>query len=229
MPQRTGRQRRTSARPRKARRSHLLIIECDAAQLAADGLGLAVPYWTALHTAFPDKDIHLIQTTTTELLLRDLENALAVHGAFRSILILGHSNSNGLIMTSDSATTVPWNVVGQWLKPFRPELLFLVACEAGRSEAVRGIFNSVEDLRQIYASPIAVAKIGTAPIGILVVEFLRRGRINRDTSAIIRASAWFGVGSLVFRWRRGELGPGEELTAGLIDLASSVADMIRRR
>jgi hypothetical protein len=89
----------------------------------------------------------------------------------------------------------PWDTFGQWLKILEPEFLFLAACEASRSEAVRDVFDSADSLRRIYASPVPLYKIHTAPIGVLLYMLLATGRStlsNRRRSASFTTSCLVG-------------------------------------
>jgi len=112
-------------------------------------------------TLFPEKRLAIVQTSSEGKLQEDLANAFQEHGRVRSILIVGHSNEAGLVLTGDGLRT--WSVVGNWLQKFEPEFCFLAACRAGRSEAVRDLFKRIKTLRQIYASPTVLYKNQTPP------------------------------------------------------------------
>jgi len=115
--------RRSAARPRRPARAHLLVIECDSRQLAADRLNFGRPFAEFLKTLFPDKIIAFVQTSSEPELARDLAMVFEEHGRFRSILVLGHSNESGLVLTADGLRN--WGVVGNWLRQLEPEFCFL--------------------------------------------------------------------------------------------------------
>jgi hypothetical protein len=115
-----------------------------------------------------------------------------------------------------------WRVVGTWLKPLRPEFLFLTACEAGGSAVVRELFDEIDSLREVYASPSPLAVNQTPMIGALVFSLLKTGRINSQDSQILRAAGFILTGGQLFRWRRREFGSGQELQALWGDVAAQL-------
>ena len=119
---------------------------------------------------FPSKRIPFVQTASKVTLLCDLAKVFEKYGRFRSIIVLGHSNESGMVLTADSLRG--WRVVGKWLCQFEPEFCFLAACEAGRSAAVRELFAPISKLRQIFASPVAVHPEQLSPLAALVFMLL---------------------------------------------------------
>jgi hypothetical protein len=212
----TATQKRRNAHPTRRRaRAHLLVIECDSKKLAGDGLNLGTAFGQLVKGLFPTKRIAVVQTSTQDRLRDDLAKAFEEHGCFRSILIVGHSNPSGLMLTAEGLRS--WDTVGRWLSLFEPEFLFLAACDAGRSVGVRGVFGSVRSLRQIYASPVKQYKIHTAPLGVLLYMLLANGNINPAQSQALRIAHYVLTGGQLFRWLRGESGPAEELRGYLWD------------
>jgi hypothetical protein len=203
-------------------RSHLLIIECDSRKLAADGLNLGSAFGRLAKKVFPKKRIAVVRTSTEHNLKEDLAAAFQEFGRFRSILIVGHSNETGLALTGDGLRS--WDVVGNWLQSFEPEFCFLAACHAGRSEAVRNLFKPVRTLRQIYASPAPLYKNQLPPLAMLIGMLLKDGRIDEDQSGALRIVNYFLSGGQLYRWKRQETGPGEELKARLLNSVASLMD-----
>ncbi|MGD0326042.1 MAG: hypothetical protein ABSD45_20145 [Terriglobia bacterium] len=214
--------RRSAARPRRPARAHLLVIECDSRQLAADRLNFGRPFAEFLKTLFPDKIIAFVQTSSEPELARDLARVFEEHGRFRSILVLGHSNESGLVLTADGLRN--WGVVGNWLRQLEPEFCFLAACRAGRSAAVRELFAPISKLRQIFASPAAVYPHQLSPLAVLVCILLKDSRIDEDTSTALRFANYVLTGGQLYRWKRRESGPGEEITGTLLDFAADLLD-----
>jgi hypothetical protein len=200
---------------RRAARSHLLIIECDSAKLASQGLHLGTGFSQLVTTAFPKKCIAIVQTSTEKKLNEDLWKVHEKYGCFRTVLIVGHSNATELALTAASRRS--WATVGRWIAIFKPELLFLAACEAGQSEAVRNVFDNVGSLRQIYGSPVTLHKMHTAPMGVMLFMLLARGKINAKQSEALRIASYILTGGQMFRWRRDETGPGQELKGKVWD------------
>jgi hypothetical protein len=172
----------------------------------------------------PHKRIVLVRTSTEDRLMRDLAETFDEHGRFRSILIVGHSNQAGLELTSDSVLC-SWRGVGNWLQPFEPEYVFLAACEAGKSAVVRDLFVPMKNtLRQVYASPTTLHITQTPPLAVLILMLLYNGKIDETHSGALRLGSYILTGGQLFRWRREETGPGEEITAASCDAISSLFD-----
>jgi len=208
--------RRAPLAARKPTRAHLLIIECESQKLARQGLHLGTGLGKLIQDWLPGKRVAIVQTSTEKQMGEDLAKAFQKHGRFRSVLIVGHSDAELLNMTGDGPR--PWATVGKWIKIFEPEFLFLAACEAGQSEAVRKVFDAAgPSLRQIYASPVALHKIHTAPMGVLILMLLTQGRINPEQSQALRLVQYMVHGGQLYRWRANETGPGEELKGKLWD------------
>jgi len=228
----------------KPPRNNLLIVECDSATLAADRLDLGTALAGLLahdlaNLFLKDATIVLVQMSTADRLLPDLADVAARHGRFRAILVVGHSNAAGLRLTSDKFCD--WRTVGKWLQPFEPEFVFLVACEAGRSKAVRELFEPLKKtLRDVYASPAKLYGIQAATLAIIIGELLCTGKIDDEHSLVTRLVSYIGTGSQVYRWSYDETGPAAEIPAeswddladvfdfGVWDLQHRIDDLIRR-
>ena len=221
-PARRSKRRTAPAKPRPRPRAHLLIIECDSKKLAANGLNLGSAFGQLAKTIFPGKNIAIVQTSTEEKLRQDLAETFQKFGRFRSILIVGHSNEAGLALTADGLRS--WDVVGNWLQAFDPEFCFLAACRAGISKAVRKLFNPIASLRQIYASPSALYKNQVSPLALLIGMLLKDGRIDEDQSGALRLANYVLTGGQLYRWRRAEAGPGEEVKSRLLDSIATLLD-----
>lgn len=210
----------TKRRPAAA---HLLVLECQEQKLTGQALNFGsktVPFLKAL---FPTKRIVLLPTSRSYELGPSLADALAKYGRFRSVLIVGHSNAKGLQLTNDHFCS--WQAVGHWLTKFEPEFLFLAACEAGRSEAVRSLFAPVPSLREVYASPIQFYAGQSTPLVALIALGLKDRKIDSEASSFMRTLNYVITGGQIFRWRRGEVGKGEEFSGKLWD---SLAGMLNR-
>ena len=210
----------TKRRPAAA---HLLVLECQEQKLAGQTLDFGSKIVPFLKALFPTKRIVLVPTSSRSELGSSLAEALEKYGRFRSVLVVGHSNAMGLQLTNDYFCT--WPAVGQWLTKFEPEFLFLAACEAGRFEAVRSLFAPVPSLREVYASPIQFYAGQSAPLVGLIASVLKDRKIDSEASSFMRTLNYALTGGQIFRWRRGEVGKGEELSGKLWD---SLAGMLNR-
>lgn len=216
-PARTVTKRRSPA-------AHLLILECQEQKLAGQALNFGSKILPFLKAAFPTKRIVLVPTSTRSELGLSLAEALRIYGRFRSVLVVGHSNAMGIQLTNDYFCS--WLALGQWLAKFEPEFLFLAACDAGRSDAVRRLFAPIPSLREVYASPIQFYVDQSAPLVALIASILQDRKIDSDASSLIRTVNYAITGGQILRWTRGEAGEGEEITGKLWD---SLAFVFNRR
>jgi hypothetical protein len=207
----------TKLRPAAA---HLLVLECQEEKLSGQALNFGSRIVPFLKVLFPSKSIVLVRTSNLSELGPSLSEASARYGRFRSVLIVGHSNATGLQLTNDHFCS--WQAIGHWLTKFDPTFLFLAACEAGRSEAVRSLFAPVPSLREVYASPIQFYASQSAPLVALIVLALKDRKIDSEASSFMRTLNYAITGGQIFRWRREEVGEGEELGAELWNSLSGV-------
>ncbi len=163
-----------------------------------------------VETCLPRTNVAIVRTSTKDKMRKDLAGVFDKHGRFRAVLIVGHSDDKLLDMTSDFSPA--WAEVGKWIEPFEPQLLFLAACEAGQSESVRDVFRGAgKYLREIYACPVALHKLHTAPMAVLLFMYLLKGEIDPEQSQALRAAQYILHGGQIYHWRRNEMGPGQEL------------------
>jgi hypothetical protein len=199
-----------------------LIVECDAQRLAADGLNLGSAFARLVASLFPEKKIAVVRTSSEQKLGKDLAEVFKTHGRFRSIVIVGHSNETGLALTGDGLRS--WETVGNWLRIFEPEFCFLAACKAGKSAVVGNLFKPISTLKQIYASPAVLYKTQTSALGLLIMLLLQQGGIDDNQSEVARVLNYALHGGQIYRWKRRETGPGEELKARLLDSVAALLD-----
>ena len=206
----------------------LLIIECDSANLAADRLNLGKAFadllrQDAVKLLVRDTTVRLVQTSTADRLLEQFREVAAEHPRFRAILVVGHSNPTGLQLTGEKFCD--WRTVGNWLQPFQPEFVFLVACEAGGSATVRELFEPLkESLRDVYASPAKLYGIQAAVLAVIIGELLLTGEIGDDHSVAARLVNYIGTGGQIYRWSYEDTGTGAEIPAKSWDDLSKAFD-----
>jgi len=227
----------------KQPRKDLLIIECDSARLAADRLDLGTLYARLLthdlvRPFLPHNAVTLIKTSTAAKLLEQFARAIEEHGRSRAILIVGHSNEAGLQLASDLFCN--WGTVGEWLQPFEPQFIVLAACESGKSEAVRHLFEPLKKtLRDVYASPVKIYGPQAAALAVLIGMRLWYDGSGDRHSRALRVVNYIGTGGQLYHWSRNETGPGEEVPVefwdrlastfehGHWDLAQIVTDLLQ--
>jgi len=92
--------------PRRRAASALLVIECDAGRLAAQGLAVGQSICDLIRDFHPRATTQFIQTSTLSELQRSLGNAGQSHGRFRLVILIGHSNEDGIQWTRDQFLTL---------------------------------------------------------------------------------------------------------------------------
>lgn len=194
----------------------LLIIECDSEGLAGDGLNLGSAFYKLLNhdisklLFFANKRIVLLSTAARSRLHEQFAEIREQYGRFRAVLVVGHSNPERIRVASDGSCE--WRVLGNWLAPFAPELIFLAACEAGQSTAVRDLFGSLHGtLREIYACPVKLYPIQTTSFAVLIARLLWAGDIDENESAVTRLLNYVTSGGQIYRWTYHDTGASQEV------------------
>lgn len=221
---RRGRPAGAGKSTRRPAAAHLLILECEAEKLAGQKLDLGSKAAAFLRVLFPKKKIVLVKTSEAGELGRALADALEEYGRFRTILVVGHSNERGLKLTADRGFV--WKAVARWLGPFNPEYLLLAACEAGKFGAAKELFGEIKSLREIYASPVKLYGDQTNPLIGLLGALLKNRKIGEDYFRILQAAGYVLSDGLVYRWKRGEVSHGDELTGAAWNV---VGEMLNKR
>lgn len=208
-------------------RKDLLIIECDSAGLTADCLNLGTAYacllaHPLLSPILPHKTVTLATTSNAGELPEQFGRAFDEHGRSKGILIVGHSNDEGLQLASD--LFCDWRMVGKWLRPFEPQFIVLAACEAGKSNAVRNLFEPLKTLREIYASPVKLYAPQAGALAVLIGTRLWYGEMQDKHSRALRVVNYIGTGGQLYHWKRKETGTGQEISPEFWDHLSGVLD-----
>src|SRR5260370_18357269 len=169
---------------RRRAASALLVIECDAGRLAAQGLAVGQSICDLIHGFHPRAKTQLIQTSTLSELQRSLGSAGQSHGRFRLVILIGHSNANGIQWTK--AQFLTWSQVGAWLNYFEPTSVFLTACDAGRLPVARCLFTAMPHLRRVYGSPTKLAVNQNHPLIICALDELGRHGLSADARHLLQ-------------------------------------------
>ncbi|WP_428261067.1 hypothetical protein [Haliangium sp.] len=178
------------------------MLHLDAQALHRDGLHLGD--FASLAGWFSSialrSDVVCEDTTTRHDLASKLGRLAEQKRRFDVILVVGHSNSEGIRIGAD--LFVDWSTFAQFLKPFHPRRLLLVACQAGRWDAGEELFSRLPELRRIYACPANASK----HFGVLMFAALPYIVANRRPRA--RDVKWgqfasiFLTGRQLREWRR---------------------------
>ncbi len=141
------------------RKRKLLIIECNAPKLRAQGLSFPTVFNAGASLALPDRLIHLIQTENGELSLSKFAEAKQKSNTYSVIAIIGHSNASGIQFDeSPESGRLKWESLSNWLKPFKPQKLFLMSCQGGKTEVCSILFKNLPSLKEVCGSPVFLNK-----------------------------------------------------------------------
>jgi hypothetical protein len=198
----------------------LLIVECQSEKLDHQRLSLGSKVFGVSKTRFPEKTIEFVGTSSTSDLLRSFGELSDRYERFRLIFLVGHSNSHSLHLTSD--TFCEWSVVGHWLAPFKPKVLFLAACQAGRFESAGKLFASIKSLRELYASPVSLYLDQSDPLVVLMTGLLNSRRLEDSDVRLLQVFNYLSSNGQIFRWQRGESDAGLKIDGLVWNLASDL-------
>lgn len=225
----TGRRRRQPSRGRGVQtRPTLLIVHLDAERLRADGLhlGEAARFIGALTAVGLTAEVEILDVTDRASLLREFARFAEARRTFDVVVAIGHSNSDGIKLASDERL-VSWDAFANYMKPFAPRRLMLIACQAGRWPAADQLFKKLPKLRRIFACPVN-ASLDLAQFMIGVVPYIVAVRAPRGKAVSwAQAAAIALTGRQVREWKRGtDMGNAEGL---LLDLLAQAADPYARQ
>lgn len=180
----------------------------------------------ALTSVGLDAAVEILDITDRASLLREFARLAEARRTFDVIVAIGHSNSGGIKLASDEPL-VAWDVFANYLRPFEPKRLMLVACQAGRWPAAEKLFSRLPKLRRIFASPVN-ASVGLAQFMIGVVPYLVGVKAPRGKAVSwAQAAAIALTGRQVRQWKRGtDMGNRDGV---LLDRLAQVADPYMRQ
>ena len=151
----------------------------------------------AFFPAIPQK---VVPAASTDNLLHEFATCSTEHRTFTTILVIAHSNQQGLNLTADRQST--WPTFVNWVRPFAPRSLIFVACQAGRPWPVKLLFDGLPSLNEIYAPPFITTREQADIIKLLLpVVALGKYPVN-GLDQLIRAVGFIATRSIIFRWTR---------------------------
>jgi len=216
--------KRTASSPRTPQ--SLLILHLDAEKLRRDGLHLGdvAAFSGALSSLVLGAPVALENTTTVEELHEKLAKHAVEKRRFDVVVVVAHSNVDGIRIASDAF--VPWNAFAEYLKPFKPRRLLLVACKAGRWDAGEALFGSMSQLRRIFACPVNASKDFGAFMLFAVPYVVAERRPSDKYITWSQVTAIAVTGRQLREWRRvTDKGKPE---SAVFDLIADLADPLAR-
>lgn len=174
------------------------MLQLDSAKLEADGLDL-VPFSQSVARFAPGTRMTIVCATTFDDLLRRLAE---LHGqTFEVVAVVGHSNERGLVLAAGRPVD-SWDTVAQYLKPFEPRRLVLVACRAGRPLPARILFSALPKLRRIFATP-ALANRVQGQVMVALLPYVLKAKVPpRDGLRALQVALAVLKGRQLWEWRR---------------------------
>jgi hypothetical protein len=163
---------------RRSPRRRLLIIDCDAGQLEAQGI--------ALGRQLARNRLPLYDFEVTYIAVHDaatLQQQLSSLGRrrFHAVVAVGHANTSGIRAARD--LFLSWTEFAHRLAKLRPEKLLLIACQAGGIGVAQEMFDTLKTLRRVYACPLnlpssqAAIVMQTTPLILSAVDLTEGIRI----------------------------------------------------
>jgi hypothetical protein len=186
-----------------SRRKSVLIVECDSAKLASQSLSVGPLILKVLKALFGSNPIDMVKATTQAQLLVKLGEFAEKRRKFQNIIIVGHSDENGLIMFSNSEKT-PWTGVASWLEKFQPHSIYLIACKAGRWLPCASLFNGIQSLKVIYGSPVVTDKSQAWFVTLTTLYILGIRRPDKSVLSFGQVINFLLTGGVVFRRERSQ-------------------------
>lgn len=191
----------------------LLILECDASKLELQGLTCADRVATVARLFGVDAVV--VRARTSSQLGADLA-AACEHRVFDAVVVIAHGNSGGIKLTEDSDLT-DWEALAGWLERLEPRRLAFIACQSARTIASSTLFDSLESLDEVYASPLNMSLTQSHVVDFLL-PCLLDGQMSDDWLRWVQAGQLFLGRGLLFRYKREDYENGDEQS----DLAATL-------
>ena len=173
----------------------LLIIECDTDRLVAERLSCADRVARAARVLGVEPVI--VKATTAD----DLDGQLEAQAAsFGAVVIIGHGNEDGVSLSSDEEL-VSWDELVDWLELLYPQRLAFISCKAGRTLAARTLFDGLEHLEEVFASPLNLSLLQSMAIDVLMPALLDP-ELDEGFIQVVQFLKPVLTGGFLFRWTR---------------------------
>ncbi|HVT91566.1 MAG TPA: hypothetical protein VHD76_01885 [Bryobacteraceae bacterium] len=189
-------------RRRSPRQKSLLIVRCDLERLRQQGLALDdETLRTSLISAVgAGAQIEMVNGTDRGSLLRELGDLVSRRRVFDLVVVVGHANDSVIRLACDEF--VFWKQFPEYLKPFQPRRIMLVACQAGCDPAPKFLFAALPRLQRIYASNLNVS-LDLAKFMLLVLPYVLAARSpTREFVTMGKTLAFAFTGGSLREWRR---------------------------
>ena len=165
---------RSPPRPKRKPTLPILVIECDPDKLERDNLSQAKRVRSALAIGSPligairrpatrrALDADVVSLRTQQEWLSKFADLSQRWGRVEAILIVGHSNSAGIVAANDLKPT--WAELGKWLAELRPRRIGLMACMGGGPSAVGSLLPQIACHFEVVGSPVTPTSASLMPL-----------------------------------------------------------------
>jgi hypothetical protein len=178
----------------------LLILECDADLLARQSLSMANDIDKIVRILPKRLSVEVAFIKTKEELLETFADLSQKYRGIKLIVAIAHSNSQ--VISLAPGMVIGWGAFGEWIKPFNPQKLVFIACKAGQFPPTRTLFDEVEKLTEIYASPVELWKHQVEAMMLLIPYLLMAQKIDPDLITVGQAISFMRHGGIILRCRR---------------------------
>ncbi len=214
-----------SRRQKKSRRApklppSILVLRLDSEKLTLDGLTLGneIAFAGQLSTLCLNARLVTINSTTDGNLVAQLRPLAERRERFDLIVVIAHSNESIIRHASDGWRE--WPAFAQYLEPFAPRQLALIACAAGGHPVAAQLFSALPRLDRIFASPECV-NVNLANLILLVAGYsMTGGRAKGEAVSWLKLIALIGTGRRLKVWRRHGAPSGQEIWEDVLAWAS---------
>ncbi len=179
----------------------LLILECDADLLASQSLSVANDLNNIVRILPKRLSVEIALIRSKDDLLKNFADCAQKYRAIKIVVVVAHSNSS-VISLSPELQYTPWKVFAEWLKPFSPQKLVCIACNAGQFPPTRTLFDEIPKLKEIYASPVKLWVWQIEAMKLLIPYLLMARSFDSDLFAAGQVINFLRNGGIILRCRR---------------------------
>lgn len=182
----------------------LLILECNADKLKSQALAVANELNSVVRLLPTQLTVEVAFINSGADLREKFVAYLQRYSSIKLIVVIAHSNREVISIAPD--LVLQWQAFGRWVEKFKPKQMVFVACEAGQYPSTRTLFDQIQSLRTIYASPIKTSKEQAEIIKLLVPYLLLSKTQDSELIRVFQILNFLRSGSIILRCsrRRGE-------------------------
>lgn len=195
----------------------LLILECDAVKLKSQSLAVANQLNSVVSLLPAQLTVEVAYINSEDDLREKFVDYVQRYSSIKLIVVIAHSNREVISIAPD--LVLQWQAFGRWVEKFKPKQMVFVACEAGQYPSTRTLFDQMQSLRTIYASPIKTTKEQAEIIKLLVPYLLLSKTQDSELIRLVQILNFLRTGSIVLLCsrRRGEWTALLQFLSGLTD------------